>query len=1240
MDKYNTLGLYEHNINSYDVIKTSFNSGEKIVGIVHATGTGKSYNALQLAYDNKDKKIIYVVPSNGIIEHIKKIIDDNPNLNFERDFPNLEFKTYQGLTTLSDEELENIDCNLLIIDEFHHIGAPIWGSKINKIIETHPNIEIFGMTAYTIRDRGTAYERDMANPDTEELFSNKIVSRYDLCDAMIDGILPKPIYKTAYTNLENIANRLEEKIQRLDKTSKEYYEYSSILNNVKKRIHEAPSIPKLLKKTIKPKGKYIYFCPPLSEDGTNDIETIKKQAINWLKEIVKEEDIVVYTTTAEMGIDGRLNREAFYDDVTLDGEKADNKLRIMFAINQYNEGIHAPNIDGVIMGRGTSSDIIYFEQLGRALSVRGNTKTKFNKLEKYTSEELKNMCISKDIKIKDDYSKEELIEKLIAPTVIDLVNNYEFMKELENNLKDRIRLLEENENSHRNIKIRDALFDIEIEDIDLFEELKIIMDKITMTWEDYFELANEYYEKYGDLDVPTNYKTDNGVKLGAWISKERQVIKGYAEGLLTKERIEKLNSIGMIWDHNENAWNETYELAKKYYEEHGDLKVPLRYETEAGVKLGAWICSQRIAYKYEKEYMTPERINKLEEIGMIWNNLDNKWNEMYNLAKEYYEEHGNIDIPNTYKTEDGKKLGNWISRQRNSYKANKEYMTPERINKLNSLGMFWDDKHDFHWNKTYELAKKYYEEHGDLKVPVSYVTEDGINLGKWINQLRQIHKGNIEGNLSPERIEKLEKIGMIWDTKYNLQWNEMYELAKKYYEEHKNLKIPANYETENGTKLGIWISHQRTAYKNKKLTKERIEKLEEIEIIWNPIDDLWDEMYELAKKYYEEHKNLKIPANYETNNGKNLRQWLALQRQMRKGTADTFLDKEKIKKLDEIGMIWNPLEQTWINMYKMAKEYYEKYGTINKIQGEYVNSLGIWIAYQRAAYKNKKLTKERIEKLEEIEITWNPIDDLWNEMYNQAKKYYEEHNNLKIPANYETENGINLGLWISRQRKFYKKEKLTDEQIEKLESIKMIWDIYENEWNKMYDLAKEYYEKNNHLNIPRRYITEDGVKLGSWISSQRTLYKSKKLKKDQIEKLESIKIVWDLVDIGWNRMYELVKEYYEKNGSFEMSPKYTVNNLNLGYWVNTQKKAYKGFDGIITQDKIKKLDSINFKWFTDYTDIKLQKETITTENIKRKQTEILNRFYTILSNYNDNEYPSKEDINKTFIKQLNDSRSR
>ena len=134
----------------------------------------------------------------------------------------------------------------------------------------------------------------------------------------------------------------------------------------------------------------------------------------------------------------------------------------MFAINQYNEGIHAPNVDGVILGRATSSDIVFFEQIGRGLAVRGDAKEKFEQLAQYSKKELEEMCKSREIEIKENYTKEDLIERLIAPTIIDLSNNFRYIKELENNLKNRVREAQNRkvETNPREIKIKDVSFDI------------------------------------------------------------------------------------------------------------------------------------------------------------------------------------------------------------------------------------------------------------------------------------------------------------------------------------------------------------------------------------------------------------------------------------------------------------------------------------------------------------------------------------------------------------------------------------------------------------------------------------------------------------------------------------------------------------------------------------------------------------------------------------------------------------
>ena len=693
----NVLGLYEHNLESFKKIKNSFDEGNNVVGIVHATGTGKSYNALELAYENKDKKILYVVPSNGIIEHVKKIIDDNPNVDLERDFPNLEFRTYQSFINLSYEEISEIDCDLLILDEFHHLGAPVWGARINTLIETHQDMKVFGMTAYTVRDRGTSYERDMALEEADELFSGNIVSRYDLCDAMIDGILPKPIYKSTHINLLEMERDLEERVNKLNTDSKEYKEYIEILKDVKRRINEAPSIPSILKKNVKTNGKYIYFCPPFSQDGANDIETIKKQALEWFKQFVPEEDIVIYTSTSEMRELGVKNRDAFYNDVNLEGEKVNNKLRVMFAINQYNEGIHAPNIDGVIMGRGTSSDIVYFEQLGRALSVRGNTKEKFQEYEILSKEDLINLCFYRDILIDDNLSKEEIIEKLIAPVVIDLTDNYSFIKELENNLRDRIKEYKENGlGNKREIKLSDATFDVEIENHDLYEMLLSLRNRLQLSWMDYYELAKKYYEHHGDLSVINRFKTMNGyeydedgIALGMWINTQRKKYEN-----LSVERRNMLEEIDFVQNFRDSNWMQIYNLAVKYYEHHGDLLIPQKFKTlngyeynEKGVKLGVWLRTQK---KYFNS-MKSERKELLEKIDFTMNAFETKWQKMYELAKAYFIHYNNLYVDSNFKTtngyefdEDGVSLGIWIANQRKLIEHGSE-----RVRLLTNIGMIW-----------------------------------------------------------------------------------------------------------------------------------------------------------------------------------------------------------------------------------------------------------------------------------------------------------------------------------------------------------------------------------------------------------------------------------------------------------------------------------------------------------------------------------------------------------------------
>ena len=226
-----------------------------------------------------------------------------------------------------------------------------------------------------------------------------------------------------------------------------------------------------------------------------------------------------------------------------------------------------------------------------------------------------------------------------------------------------------------------------------------------------YKLAKKYYEHYGDLKISRSFKTingyeidKNGYNLGFWISNQRRV--KYKNDTLSGDRIKQLEKIGMIFGiGKQDAWNIMYDLAKKYYEHYGNLKIPRSFKTvngyetdEKGYKLGVWITTQKT--NYNKSILSEDRIKKLEKIGMIFENAyENAWNKMYELAKKYYEHYDNLKIPKMFKTingyeidEEGYNLGAWINTQRFSYK--KGTLFEDRIEKLEEIGMMWNIRKD------------------------------------------------------------------------------------------------------------------------------------------------------------------------------------------------------------------------------------------------------------------------------------------------------------------------------------------------------------------------------------------------------------------------------------------------------------------------------------------------------------------------------------------------------------------
>ena len=222
------MDLLPHNKRAYDAVKAHLEKNDRTC-VVHPTGTGKSFIALQLIEDNPDARILYITSvSTNLLEFWDKVeklggyrmvlnlsnipkhvgtgmrgeldgvededaeselIDDEERRRLltkatEVDEshltgPLIQFCLYFGLDNLLP------DFDLIIVDEFHRAGAPRWEKKVQKLLDDNAKAKIVGFSATPVRMDG----RDMRS-----LFNNDVAAEMQLSSVIANGLLPLPHY--------------------------------------------------------------------------------------------------------------------------------------------------------------------------------------------------------------------------------------------------------------------------------------------------------------------------------------------------------------------------------------------------------------------------------------------------------------------------------------------------------------------------------------------------------------------------------------------------------------------------------------------------------------------------------------------------------------------------------------------------------------------------------------------------------------------------------------------------------------------------------------------------------------------------------------------------------------------------------------------------------------------------------------------------------------------------------------
>ncbi len=752
------IKLYSHNQKAYDLAVTMLKDTKK-AAVVHPTGTGKSFIAFKLCEDHPDKTICWLSPSEYIfstqLENLYQATNGyKPN--------NIVFFTYAKLMGMSKEEIQAIHPDYIVLDEYHRAGATFWQKGVAQLLFTYSDIPVLGLSATNIRYLDN--QRDMA----QELFDGNIASQMSLGEAIVRGILNPPKYVLSMYYYQNTLEKYERRVNKTkSKVARDNAE--KCLEELRRTLENSEGLDEIFKKHMtNPHGKYIVFC-----SNKEHMDQMMKHT-EWFSKLDKEPHMYsVYSS--DPGAD-----KAFKD---FKEDNDNNHLRLLYCIDALNEGIHVDDISGVILLRPTVSPIVYKQQIGRALSASKKTNAVIfdivlNIENIYSIDSIKeemqiatsyyrslgeaNQIINEKFKVIDEVRNcRELFEKLNDALTATWDMYYASAKQYyqENgNLEVPARYITEEGyalgswlNNQKAIRKGTIVGKLTEDQIHKLNSIGMIWDSLDYFWEQNFRLAKEYYLAHGNLDVPTNFKSTDGKHLGNWILRQRQL---YKSNSLTDEQIKKLDSIGMDWmDRVDRIWENGFIEAKNYSEEYGNLSVPKNYRSNTDFPLGIWIQRQRSLYKNNK--ISENRIKRLTDIGMNWN--PDNWESRFNLVRQYYEEHGNINISQKEVIQ-GIWLGKWIVSQKKAMQEGK--LTHEQIEMLKILPMEEVGRKDNRWWSMYEEAKKYYLNFGNLNIPMDYLTSNGKKLSDWIIRQRRNYK---LGKMPLEHKKKLDEIGFIWD---------------------------------------------------------------------------------------------------------------------------------------------------------------------------------------------------------------------------------------------------------------------------------------------------------------------------------------------------------------------------------------------------------------------------------------------------------------------------------------------